>query len=411
MSRNTLILLFNNIIATVLAFVLIIILSRNFGKAGLGQYTAIMAWLMLLTIITDSGVSTLITREVAQHPRLSSVYLRQAWRRRLFFLIILVPSVWLVAPILSNEPIVVAGLRVGILFVFFEANFITYTAIFRAWERMEPILILNTGYFIIQLIFMLLMIKYGGSIVHWILLMALADAIELVGAWRIWHYLEYKHGESIDIHVPVDLNKASPFLAAGLLAVLQIRIIIYLLDRFVSIDDLGLYALANRFIEATRLVPNALLGALFPRLAALVNQPAAFKRVLYLAYLAVTVYALIVVALSIVGGNWALETAFGAEFGEAAPILALLALGLVPSLLRALFTLRMYAYQQEAIVNWFLLGAIVAQFVVGWILIPAYGLIGAAWTMIVAETLLAVGLFGWMEKDLVLGLVATRRKR
>lgn len=407
MSRNTLILLVNNAGTTLLAFLLTILLTRGFGKAGLGQYTAVMAWVFPLVIIIDCGMNTLINRDVAQQPRAAAAYLQQAWHWRLGLAVIIIPLGWLGAAVVSNDPIIINALRVGICFAFIEAIFGSYTAVFRAWERMGPIWALNTGYFIAQLVGGVVVISLGGTIVHWLLMMVVADALQLVATWGVWRRLA-KGVEPLPT-ISIALSKARPFLIAGLLAMLQMRLIIYLLDRFVPIDELGLYAAANRFIEAARLVPNALFAALFPRLATLATQPIAFKRLLYLSYIGVTTYALLVALLSILGGKLALKATFGNAFADAAPILILLAWGLIPALLRALLTLRMYAYQQESVVNWLTLMAIVVQLVVGWILVPTYGLAGAAWTMIVGETLLAVSLLGCIEKDFLLSLVGMRR--
>lgn len=409
MSRNTLILLINNAATTVLSFLLTVLLTRGLGKTGLGQYTTVMAWLLPLSVIFDAGINTLINRDVAQRPHLAQAYLKQAWRWRGGLALILMPVGWLMAPWLSDDTLVTTAIRIGLGFALIEALFGSYTAVFRAWERMGPIAVLNTGYFIAQLWGGLLVIALGGTIVHWVMMLILADALQLSATWLWWRQLSPPM--TLLETSSFSLNKARPFLVAGLLAMLQMRGIIYLLDHFVATDELGLYAAANRFIEAARLGPNAFFAVLFPRLAALSAQPAAFKRLLYLAYLGVTAYALLVSILSILGGNFALTMAFGSVFSEAAPILHLLAWGLIPALLRALFTLRMYAYQEEAIVNGFLLVTIVGQLVLGWILIPAYGLVGAAWTVIAGETLLAVSLFCWIEKDWLLRLVATRRSR
>lgn len=409
MSRNTLILLLNNMTAAVLAFILVIIVTRNFGKVGFGQYATIMAWITPLVVIMDGGINTLINRDVAKYPGASASYLRQAWQRRLARFLIVIPAGWFIAPLLSDDKIVIIGLRIGICYAFVDALLGSYNAVFRAWERMEPIWILNIGYFSIQIAGTLLVVRLGGTIAHKIIVIVIADTLQLIAAFKVWRYFEPKY-EPTPIELTKDV-KARSFFVAGLLAIFQMRLMIYQLNQFMSLEQLGLYATANRFVDAARMVPNALFAALFPRLSFLVTQPRAFKQLLYFAYIGVTAYALLVGSLSILGGKFALEAAFGSGFDEAAPILSILAWGLIPALLRALFTLRMYAYQEEAVVNGFLVVTIVGQLILGWILIPAYGLVGAAWTVIAGETLLAVSLFSWIEKDWLLRLVAMRRNR
>src|SRR5690606_28302176 len=78
----------------------------------------------------------------------------------------------------------------------------------------------------------------------------------------------YKEGETVQ-HAAVRLQiipllrRAWPFALAAILAALQARTGTILLERLTDTTQVGYYAAATRFVEAARMIPNALFGALF----------------------------------------------------------------------------------------------------------------------------------------------------
>ncbi len=74
------------------------------------------------------------------------------------------------------------------------------------------------------------------------------------------------------------------------------------------------------------------------------------------------------------------------SFGEAIPVLALLAWTLVPALLRSVLTLYLFSLGRERFVNSVTLVSLIAQGGIGWLLVSQWGAIGAAATVLVVET-------------------------
>lgn len=401
LSRNTFILLLNNAGAAVLAFALTVIIARGLGDIALGQYVTIMAWVLPLSLVVDFGVGTLITRDVAQIPTAAANYLQttNAFRWLLGGGIILL--IWIAAPFLSNDAKVVTGLRIGIFLALIDALFASYTAVFRAWEKMSPILWLNVGLLSMQVTGALIVVWQNGDVRHLVSVIVLADVIQLTATWLTWRYLAPKVvAENISSHDPHILQLSFrkillltyPFAIAGVLAMFQIRVVILLLEQFTDAEQVGWYAAANRLIEAARLMPNALFGALFPALAAIIHDHINFQKLFWRVGLGIIGYSCMVGLGSLILAKPTIHLIFGSEFKAAAPVMTILAWSLIPSLLRNLFTLRLYAYGQEQIVNVALFLSLVIQIGVGVVLVPVYHLTGAAWTVLVGETILAVGL-------------------
>jgi O-antigen/teichoic acid export membrane protein len=392
LSQNAIILLLNNVATAVLAFGLTILISRGLGDSAFGQYAAIMAWVLPLTLVADFGLNTLITRDVAQQRSAARYYLHQSHPLRLLVGGMVVGSVWLLAPFLSDEPLVVTGLRVAILLAVIDAFFGSYTAVFRSWERFWPILLLNTGYLLLQVLSAVVIITHGGDVVALMVAIVVADIVQLLVTWLLWRRWRHDYPSASDQPLAPHalLTQTTPFVIAGVLAMLQMRVMIILLDQLLSTAAVGWYAAAFRLVEAARLAPNALFVALFPRLNALVESPQQFLALMRWSALGVSVYSISFALAMLLLGDRVIDLLFGGEFAPAAAILGVLAWTLLPGTLRALLTLYYYAYSAERWVNGCLLLALIVQIIAGLVLVPRYGVAAAGWAVIIGESSLVL---------------------
>jgi O-antigen/teichoic acid export membrane protein len=172
---------------------------------------------------------------------------------------------------------------------------------------------------------------------------------------------------------------------AALFAAIQLRLSIILLETLIGPSAAGMFATANRFPEAARLIPNAFFGALFPALSVLAADESRLRRTFRRALLGLAAYgALAALALALVA-PWLIVWVFGENFAPAVQPLQLLGVALLFSLLRGARTLYWYARRREAWVNLVNFAAILAQAVLSLWLIPLHGTSGAALALVIAE--------------------------
>ncbi len=235
-----------------------------------------------------------------------------------------------------------------------------------------------------------------GSVTWLVLVIVVADALQLGVTWFFWRNRVGKTGglPAPGVTARQVVRMSRPFAVAGVLAILQMRVIVLLLDHYADAQQVGWYVAANRLVEAARLAPSALFVALFPQLAALAARPARFQRLFRTASGLVLGYSFFVSVVMLIGASFLVRLLFGPGFEESGNVLRLLIWSLVPGLWRALLTLHLYARQQEQVVTLLLALSLAIQIGAGMMLIPAYGLNGAAWTVVLGETVLAVTLFG-----------------
>lgn len=428
LSRNAATLFLSNASTAVLAFILSLLIGRGLGDMALGQYAAVMAWILPLTLLADFGISTLLTRDLAQNRRLTLPYIAHALRLRWLLGGGLVMALWLLAPWLASDPAVVDGLRFAALMILIDATFGVYTAVWRAWETMQPILWLNVALLTAQVMGTGLAIWLEGGVRGVIIAVVAADAAQLGAAWLLWR-VKFRpiwiKKDTINAVPPVSslqeigstaklLCKSVHFMLGGVLAAVQARMMFWLLERFSSVEVIGWFAAASRFIEAARMPPFALFGAAFPALSVLAAQPDRLRRTFRSMNSLLAAYGLVIGLSFTLLGAWIIAVTFGQEFKNAAPLLGLLAWGLLPALLRQNMTLLYYARHAERQVNHVMLSALPLQGLLGAALIRSQAGGGAAAAVIAGESLMLLML--WLKRGrwlvfgcavlFVIGLVA-----
>lgn len=392
LSQNTIALLFSNSGSALLSFLLSVLIGRFLNEGGLGVYASTLAWIFPLSLVTEFGLGTLITRDIAQNPENAHAYLRASVIARLGIGSILCIFVWITAPFLSQDNLVVQGLRLSAPMIVILPFYSSFTAIFRAKEIMHPIAWLNLGMLIAQVILTSISLYFGGDILAILAINVITSTGQLIAAWvvyRQWFYQASK--QLIKIH-PL-LKASAPFAIAAILAAVQARASIILLEQFTTTQDVGYYAAASRFVEAGRMIPHAFFDALFPLLAGLATVPDKLKRLFQRVILGLVVFGLLFgVSVTLVSRPLIIWT-YGANFAPAIPLLAILSWSLLPMLLKGGRTLYWYAKGEEYFVNIVTAIVIAIQIMLAIWIIPQYGAIGAVGIAIIVEVSAVILLF------------------
>ncbi len=423
LSHSTFALLVSNVGSAGLSFVLAALIGRTVGTSGLGVYATALAWVFPVSLVADFGLGTLITREVAKAPETARNYLEGTAAVRLWLGGGLTLVMVLGAPLLSGDPAVVRGLQISAPLVAILPFFGAFTAIFRARQAMWPIAWLNLGMLAAQVALTALVFLVGGDVLAALAVNTATSAGQLLAAWWVYRrWFVTPPPDPLPVHEDGEkqnstqrrkdarnatklssisasrrfelLRQAWPFALAAILAALQTRVSVILLERLADSASVGYYGAAARFVEAGRMIPNALFGALFPMLAALAADSRALHRLFARVMIGLAAYAVILVIGFGLLAAPIIALTFGQDFA-AAVIVSLVAMGaLLPGLLRAGRTLYWYALGREQLVNRVTGLALLVQVSLSLWLIPAHGALGAALVNVVVESA-ALALLYW----------------
>lgn len=410
--QNTGILLVVNLTGAVLGFLMAAALGRGLGDAGFGQYSFVMTWLLSLMLLAEFGLSTALTRDLAAQPEQTHRYLLNSIAGKTVlsspFLIIL----FFFAPQLAagQSPAVITSLRWGIIFFYTGLIYSSFTAIFRAHQRMSPILWLTLSGQTVLLGGTLILILNQQPLFLIIAWAGLSQLLQCGLAALFYQKLNPSGRNWRELKVPATslrflfsdmpglrrlIAKAWPFALAGLLAALQLRANSLILAYAQGDQALGWYAAANRFVETGKQLPAAFYGALLPALAALAGssqseQNETLRQTLSQARLGLLAFGIIASLGALFLAQPILTLTYGPDYQPAALPLQLLTLTLIPNAQNSILIIYLYACGDEKFVNLLTTVGVIINLGLCFWLIPTWGAAGTALALLIAEILLYI---------------------
>lgn len=399
LTRSAALLLISNLIGAALSFAIVALIGRGLGERGLGVYALALAWVYPLGLAVEFGLGTLMTREIAADPSQTGRMLGSAAALRVMLGAPVMLALIALAPLITSDAASASGLRIAAPLVIVTPFYSAFTAVLRARQAMLPILWLNVGMLAAQAALTALTLALGGGVLTALAINTATSAGQLVAAWAVCRSSAPASAERIPSLADLSemARQSAPFAIAGVLAALQMRLPVIMLEQLTTTEAVGLFAAANRLIEGLRLFPNALFGAIFPSLSALAGDVTGMRRVFRRGAAGLIAFGGVVgMGLTLFGAP-ILMLIYGAPFADGSTALTLLGWALAAGALRGLATLRWYAAGREASANRINAVLLIAQIVVGVPLIVLWGVNGAALTILLTESAALVRLGGDVE--------------
>ena len=389
-AKNTIWLSAARVGTKLLSLPLVIILARELGPEGFGQWALVMSLVAILAMVAEGGFQTLTIRDLAPRPGRAWSYLVRTMRVRL------------VLSFLAGAGLVVWGISVeggrapawifvlGAVLLFPETFIRAGQAVVNARERMG----LTSGLSLAQAGLTTLVV--GGVVLAGAgvsgglaALLAVNAAAAVAIVWVIRPFLLRDEAETQSAWRL--FVTAFPYGLMALLVIIYVRIDVIMLASLRGAEDAGYYNAALRLYEAGVIVPAALTTALFPVMSRqLAGRDMAGLLTSYLqAVRILIILALPIAAAATFYSSWAVELLFGSEYLPAAPALIVLGWSLIIFFVAApVGNLLAASNLMAKFVPWFAANTGLNIALNFW-LIPLYGPRGAALATLITE---AVGL-------------------
>ena len=374
-------------ISKLLAYGLIVILSRTLGPEGLGQYSFIFYYVGLLGVFSDLGVGYYFMREVARDKRKAEELLPDVLGFKIVlaginFLIIVVLTLFIPKPEWIKALIVIAGAEAMLTWVssifirLMYAHEVTkYAAIARTVERLwaffiggavlyyfrslSPFVIaLLAGYFLREL----LRIKFG---------MKFVDVVRVRFKPDKWIFL---------------LKKSYPFWLIGLFTLIYYRTDMVMLSLLRGDYETGIYRAAYTLIEVSLFIPQIVVATTMPSMARLWKEDRktlnilfrkSFQMLLLIGFFGVAGYYLF--------ARLGIVVVFGEKFLPRVPVLRILAFAIPFMFLNSLLGSFMNATGRELTFTKITAFTALLNVVLNYFLILNYGAEGAAVATVVSQ--------------------------
>lgn len=389
----------------------VLLIGRALGPTGLGQLSYATATVLVAWTVVELGLDTMLVRDAAGAEPAPGRLFGETLLAQVPLALLAIVALWLVGPFLPASAATVGALRTYSLSLVASAVAGAGEALVRSRERMALVggvvavsgacrlggvaLVLSRGGGVGALAALLLGVRVLEAALYTALVARLGVRAAQIGAARPSEALRR-------------LRQTLPFAVAGMAGMLQLQGDVLVLGALAGERALGLYRAARGVLDVSRLMPNAVFGALYPASARLGRAPPARGVALFRRTLAT---ATLLGAGGAAGATllapWLVERLYGARYAESVPVVQLVIWTLGPLVPNTVVAARLFAAGRAWRVAGVSAAGAGATLGLAALLTPAYGASGAAGAALLGE-LTMVALY---TPDLVRELDAGRALR
>ena len=385
------------ILAAALNFLIAIIISQTLGDSGKGTQALLLATISFILIFSDIVCGASIIYLAPRHSFKKIFVASTVWAA--LVAVIMGFAIWLFYPDLESDLVA----HVAILSFISSLSNINFRFLVGKEEikkanyntLLQPVLMVMT------LVIYYLWLKKTDIYGYVIALYAAYGGTFLLGVWMLRDEYANLPNDKDKEYGPVlkDLFKYGFLNQTGhFVQFFNLRLSYYLLDRFIDKGSVGVFSNAVSLTEAIWIISSSIALVQYARISNADDRAYAQKLTLDLSKICLVVSAFAVIVLALLPPQ-VYTFVFGPEFGGMAGIIRILAPGV---LFYCIFLILGHYYSgtgRYQMNTFAALCGLAATCVLGFTLIPRYGVTGAAITSAVSYTMNAVFLFIFFLKE------------
>ncbi|HII67646.1 MAG TPA: flippase [Thermococcaceae archaeon] len=380
------------VISKLLAYGVVVLLSRTLGPEGLGQYSFIFYYVGLLGIFSDLGVGYYLMREVARDRKKLNELLPGVLGLKIVlaivnFLVIVGITLFLPKPDWMKILIILAGAEamltwISLIFmnVMYAHETTRYEAMARTTERLWAFFVGGAVIYIFKSLTPFVVALLVGYTLREILRikwgLQFVDELKIRFRPEVWKSL---------------LKKSYPFWLIGLFTLIYYRTDMVMLGLIRGDYETGIYRAAYTLIEVSLFVPNIVVSTTMPSMARLWKEDKGTLNVLFKkSFQMLTLLGVAGLAGYYIFARLGILIIFGEEFLPSVPVLRILAFAVPFMFLNSLLGSYMNATGRELTFTKITGFTALLNVVLNYFLILHFGAEGAAVATVMSQGMASV---------------------
>ena len=370
--------------------------ARILGAEEYGAFSYILGVVGIFSIFSDLGINALITRDAAGDKFRQREYFATGFWIKTLLAVFTSVMFWLFAPYVVKVPYASQFILLGAFLMLFDNLRDFLIAYLRGMEKMEKetliVTILNVTLAISG--FLILMSKPTAK--DFFFIYTLSSLIATLFATIItrneirYALINFKKSMVLEI-----FKNGWPIAVAGIFGLIMSNIDIFILGIYHKTNEIGLYSAGQKIIQVLYLLPTLLASGVFPGLAYIIKQKNLDqeKNLNEKSIGAVLLFTIPLVVGGIILADPIFKLLFGHEYtGGIYAFMVLLVSTLIifPGIM---ITNLVLAHNEQRALLKFTISASILNVVLGIILIPKHGIMGAAVASFFAQIINYV--FAW----------------
>ena len=393
-------LMVSQIIARLIQLAIFVFLARSLRKEDFGVFSFGFAFSMISVIVADFGLSLLLVREISRDKKSASKYLSNSIYAKIVLSVITVILAILFFEIIDYSKEVKIVAYVMLLFTLLQSVTELYFSIYRAFEKMyydaflkifRMVLLMSAVFYLIKMDYGLIAISMAFLVTEMIILI-IAAIISYVKFVNISFNFDYEFTKRL-------IKESSIFFFSVVFTTIYLYIDQIFISKFRGTTEVGVYSAAANIVIMLIFIPQMYVNSIFPVISRFyINS----KESLKLAYEKSFKY-MFILGLSIAAGIFVLSDKiilllYGKEFSEAVIVLKVLTGYSFFKFLNPVTGYTLIAINKQGTRLFSQASAAVINIVLNIVLIPKYGIVGAAIATLVTEIIFSIIYSGFISR-------------
>ncbi len=380
-----------------------VIAIRTFSDVTWGQYAVATSLVSIFTVFSELGLSSLALREMSTDPARAAVILGTGMSAVARTALASAIGAVAVALALRYDSPILVLVAVGLPTLFLQPLLAMIRAAFNARRRLSHVARFDVLQTVAYVALALILIAFGMGPASLVISMVFANAVAATLGLLLLRRRLHLHPQlrARNPEVTPFIRAAVPIALVGGIAIIYDRLDVLLLSQLGTAVEVARYSVPYTIAKLTWGVPSVIGAAFFPLYARLrdENPPEASRAF----FLVVRVFAFLSGATALAltfAGRDVLTFAFGERYAASAPVLTILAWGLVASFQNYVLWYGILAAHKERSVVPIQIAGLAVNVVANILLIPPLGPSGAALAFLLSDLVTTGGQFVLVHRSL-----------
>lgn len=368
------------IITSLSTFIILGIVTRNYGKEGTGVFTLALTYLAIFYLLADFGFNAhVLSRVQGTVGRLQQQWNKLLGIRLVWSGVLMVVAVGLLPFWPFSTAVFMKAVLFGSLAIVASSVFVTCNLIFQGKLRYDLSVIASSAGTLVGLaIFVFLSVSHY-PIPYLLLAHLISWAVIVLAAMVLIRKFLLNVVPIFDFRYTVNLFKDSWPIAATLsLNVLYFRADSFMIAYFKSISDVGIYNVAYSVFQSALVLPTFIMNAYYPML---LKSFHGVNRIL----LGLLGLSLLGTFIALIFAPTIIQILTGGGFVGSTQSLQILSLGFPAYFLSALYMWILIARGKYKSMFLIYTSGMIFNFVFNFIYIPKYSFLAASWITVISE--------------------------
>ena len=389
--RNLGWLVFDRVFRLGVSFVVTLWLARYLAPELFGVYNYAIAFTALFSVVATFGLQSVVVQYLVDKPDQQNFTLASAFVIQLAGgVIAFILSVLVAFNLVGNEPtVLVAVLLLSTINLFRFSDTVRYY--FESRVQSKRIVVTENLVFMLIVLLRIAMILLELPLIYFVALLVLEGVLTTLAFFWLFGIQKFK-ALKFDNSNFLSMLKVAWLLALSVgAAMLYMRVDQIMLASLLNQEAVGIYSAAVRISEIWYVFPAVIVGSVFPRIIRELRIDAA--RANRQLDVLLTAFSIVSISVGLLVGSYSTEIIvflFGEDYRASASVLSIHVWSSVFVFSGILGSRWLVAMDMQKVLLVSTLIGVVANIAMNYLMIPVYGVEGAAWATLVAQFMSAI---------------------